>query len=310
MSVIKEAIQKAKEVRAASLRHARKSLNENLNDVVAADGDLDNDEYPGEDYVDSEFEENTDTDTDVTDPVVDPVDGDDEPVHEDDDDMTDDDSDLDFEDIDVDDIVDDLESDNVTTDDDFGDEYEESYENMDTDEDDDFSDLDDVDVDEIFDEVETELNQEIKNESTYKNTIKNLYKELNKTNKKLVETSKAYKILKNELNEVSLMNQKLFHINKLFNNFALKREQKESIIDKFDLAESNKEVKFVYGSLVESLRMGGFRKSSNNISEGKNTRSEKTRVTTKLNEQREDTNKKGLFTEDVRGYFTEKLKTR
>jgi len=100
-------------------------------------------------------------------------------------------------------------------------------------------------------------------------------------NKKLkTENSKlnlGVEQLHRKLTETNLFNGKLMFTNKLLQNVDLTNEQKISVIESFDRAESLREVELIYKSLSESFKIAGV------LSEGKqpsNKRARSSRFTT------------------------------
>jgi len=71
----------------------------------------------------------------------------------------------------------------------------------------------------------------------------------------LEEAYSAIKTLRSELNEINLLNAKLLYTNKIFRNKSLTESQKVKVLTAFDKATSKKEVKFVYETLTESLKV-------------------------------------------------------
>jgi len=67
------------------------------------------------------------------------------------------------------------------------------------------------------------------------------------------EALETVEILKTELNEVNLLNSKLLYTNKIFKAKNLTEAQKIKVLTTFDKAESVKEVKLVYETLLEGL---------------------------------------------------------
>jgi len=61
--------------------------------------------------------------------------------------------------------------------------------------------------------------------------------------------------LRNELNEVNLLNAKLLYTNKIFRNKSLNETQKVKVLTAFDKASTKKEVELVYDTLLESLKV-------------------------------------------------------
>jgi len=67
------------------------------------------------------------------------------------------------------------------------------------------------------------------------------------------EMHETIETLKAELNEVNLLNSKLLYTNKIFKAKNLSEAQKVKVLTTFDKAESVKEVKLVYETLLEGL---------------------------------------------------------
>ena len=68
-----------------------------------------------------------------------------------------------------------------------------------------------------------------------------------------VEMEKTINELKNELNEVNLLNAKLLYTNKIFKAKNLTESEKVKVLNTFDKAETVKEVKLVFETLTESF---------------------------------------------------------
>lgn len=75
--------------------------------------------------------------------------------------------------------------------------------------------------------------------------------------KELQEYRSAVQYLRNQLNEVNLLNAKLLYTNKLFKQANLTNEQKLKVIEQFDLTKTIREAKLTYTNLSESLNFGG-----------------------------------------------------
>ena len=73
----------------------------------------------------------------------------------------------------------------------------------------------------------------------------------------LNEAMETVQYLRDQLNEVNLLNAKLLYTNKLFNQFNLDQKQKLKVVETFDLAKSIREVKLSYTILSESYSLGG-----------------------------------------------------
>ena len=69
----------------------------------------------------------------------------------------------------------------------------------------------------------------------------------------LQEALKAVKILRNQLQEVNLLNAKLLYVNKVFKSTNLSEGQKVNVIAAFDKAETVKEVKLVFETVSKNV---------------------------------------------------------
>ncbi len=95
-------------------------------------------------------------------------------------------------------------------------------------------------------EEEEEIDEKIEDEKV----AESLQAELN-------EAMSTVQYLRDQLNEVNLLNAKLLYTNKLFNSFNLDQKQKLKVVETFDLAKSIREVKLSYTILSESYSLGG-----------------------------------------------------
>ena len=71
------------------------------------------------------------------------------------------------------------------------------------------------------------------------------------------EAMKTVQILRNQINEVNLLNAKLLYTNKLFKQYSLNAEQKMKVVENFDLTTNVREVKLTYAIMAESFNLGG-----------------------------------------------------
>jgi hypothetical protein len=69
----------------------------------------------------------------------------------------------------------------------------------------------------------------------------------------LQEALKAVRILRNQLQEVNLLNAKLLYVNKVFKSSNLSEGQKVNVIAAFDKAETVKEVKLVFETVSKNV---------------------------------------------------------
>lgn len=85
-------------------------------------------------------------------------------------------------------------------------------------------------------------------------------KEEDRTNELESELNEAYKtikFLKGTINEVNLLNAKLLFANKVFRQYNLTTEQKVKIVESFDRTSSVREVKLVFATISESMKLTG-----------------------------------------------------
>jgi len=76
----------------------------------------------------------------------------------------------------------------------------------------------------------------------------------------LEEAYKVIKSLKSTINEVNLLNAKLLYTNKLFRSYDLTNEQKHKVVETLDRTQNVREVKLVFATLAESMKIGGTAK--------------------------------------------------
>ena len=112
------------------------------------------------------------------------------------------------------------------------------------------SDDEEIDLDEIlremgYGEEEEEVNEEEENN------------ELEEAKSQLEEAMSTIKSLKGTINEVNLLNAKLLYTNKLFRSYELTNEQKHKVVETLDRTSNVREVKLVFSTLAESLKIGG-----------------------------------------------------
>jgi hypothetical protein len=109
-------------------------------------------------------------------------------------------------------------------------------------------DEDEVSIDEIIKALKEEDGEEEVTETEEE--------EVNETAEEdLEEAYTVIKFLKSKINEVNLLNAKLLFSNKLFRNFAMNESQKMKVIENFDRASTIREVKLVFSTLAESLKV-------------------------------------------------------
>lgn len=123
-----------------------------------------------------------------------------------------------------------------------------------------------LDLDEILRAL-----SEIEEDSIVENEIDELRTENEALRNKLAEFEDAVVFMKDKLNEVNLLNAKLLYSNKLFRVYDLTNEQKKRVIETIDRTGTVREVKLVFTTLAESLKMSEHPKRKANttsITEG------------------------------------------
>jgi|TARA_R110001583_G_scaffold14755_4_gene61540 hypothetical protein len=109
---------------------------------------------------------------------------------------------------------------------------------------------DDVSIDEIIKALREEDEEEVtEGEESEEAEVTEAAEE------DLEEAYTVIKFLKSKINEVNLLNAKLLFSNKLFRNFAMNESQKMKVIENFDRASTIREVKLVFSTLAESLKV-------------------------------------------------------
>lgn len=116
--------------------------------------------------------------------------------------------------------------------------------------------------DEKEDSMEEELNieaiiRELEEEEAAEEEEKAAVAEAKALKSELAEAISVIKTLKSTINEINLLNAKLLYSNKLFRGYNLTNEQKSKVIDSFDRTGTIREVKLVYSTIAESMKMGG-----------------------------------------------------
>lgn len=84
------------------------------------------------------------------------------------------------------------------------------------------------------------------------------------------QRDEVIKTLSETINEVNLLNAKLLYANKLFKNHSMTNEQKTRVIETLDRTKSVREVKLVYTTLSEAVKLQSKKSSTvkKNITEG------------------------------------------
>lgn len=112
------------------------------------------------------------------------------------------------------------------------------------------SEEEDVDLAELLREIEEDTVMETTTTTTPTTTVD--------TTALTTELEAAHTVintLRSELNEINLLNAKLLYTNKIFKAKTLNEEQKVKVLSSFDKATTVKEVKLVYSTLNEGLKV-------------------------------------------------------
>jgi hypothetical protein len=116
---------------------------------------------------------------------------------------------------------------------------------------------DGIDLDEILREMGYGDDEEVSEEEE---NGEEMAAEMAEKEAELEEAYKVIKSLKKTINEVNLLNAKLLYTNKLFRSYDLTTEQKHKVVETLDRTGNVREVKLVFSTLAESLKMGGTSK--------------------------------------------------
>lgn len=134
----------------------------------------------------------------------------------------------------------------------------EEEEEMHEEEEEEMQEEEELDLDEILREMGYGDDEEVSEEEGEEEEKFEAYKE-----EKEAELDEAYKViksLKRTINEVNLLNAKLLYTNKLFRSYNLTNEQKHKVVETLDRTGNVREVKLVFSTLAESLKIGGTSK--------------------------------------------------
>jgi hypothetical protein len=130
-------------------------------------------------------------------------------------------------------------------------------EDLQTEEDENFD--DEIDLDEILREMGYGDDEE---EIYEEDAVETEVDDTSELEAELEEAYSTIKSLRKTINEVNLLNAKLLYTNKLFRGYNLTNEQKVKVVENLDRTSSVREVKLVYATLAESMKMGGTLKKA------------------------------------------------
>ena len=110
-----------------------------------------------------------------------------------------------------------------------------------------------INLDELLAEIAAEegmLDEEYEEEKHMKSKM-----EETELRSELAEAYNAIDVLRSELTEINMLNAKLLYTNKIFKSKNLSESQKVKVLSSFDKAVTVKEVKLVYETLNEGLKV-------------------------------------------------------
>lgn len=251
--LLKEAIADAKAVRETAIANAKLALEEaftpKIQSMLSAQiSEEDEEEFEDELETSDEMESDVE---DVVDDMEDAMDDADEMDEMDDMDSEDDEDGMELESI-IRELEAEMEDDTVEEEEEEDETFESLVRELESDEDDMYEEEDeDLDLDEIIRELSEEDEDDMYEEEEDNSELEEAYSTIAK--------------LKETLTEVNILNAKLLYSNKLFRNFNLSESQKIRVIENFDRAQTVREIKLVYSTLTESLKVNAGKK---NIAEG------------------------------------------
>ena len=103
------------------------------------------------------------------------------------------------------------------------------------------------------DEMDEDTSVQVNAESEGKGYNVNRVADLKEAKSDLSKAIATIETLKKELNEVNILNSKLLYVNKIFKSQNLTESQKVNVIAAFDKAETVKEVKLVFETVVDNI---------------------------------------------------------
>lgn len=142
---------------------------------------------------------------------------------------------------------------------------------------DDMSDDEEIDLDEMLneilaeEEIEEEVSEEVKEEVSEEvsEEVEEGSHDKDKMEEELKEALETINTLRQDLQEVNLLNSKLLYVNKVFKANNLTESQKANVIAAFDKAENVKEVKLVFETVSENVVSKQASKPARSVNESK-----------------------------------------
>jgi hypothetical protein len=135
--------------------------------------------------------------------------------------------------------------------------------------------VDEIDLDEMLNEIlaEEEIEEGSHNKEEMEEEISEEVEEgshdKDKMEEELKEALETINTLRQDLQEVNLLNSKLLYVNKVFKANNLTESQKANVIAAFDKAENVKEVKLVFETVSENVVSKQASKPARSVNESK-----------------------------------------
>ena len=117
------------------------------------------------------------------------------------------------------------------------------------------SDEEEVDLNELLQSINEDSEEEGEEESAKPDEEEETEEDESEVVAENKEFRKTIEFLREQLNEVNLLNAKLLYTNKLFKANGLNNAQKMKVIEAFDLTKSIREVKITYAAMTEALNL-------------------------------------------------------
>jgi len=111
--------------------------------------------------------------------------------------------------------------------------------------------IDEIDLEELLAELDSL--DEVKDEEELDEIKRKDDKKKKEDEKEMKEALATIETLRNELNEVNLLNAKLLYVNKIFKAKNLNESQKLKVIAQFDKATTAKEAKTIFESMNSAI---------------------------------------------------------
>lgn len=118
-------------------------------------------------------------------------------------------------------------------------------------------------ADPLGEDTEFDVSGVLSEEEDEGNQLSELRQQNKKLRKERDKARKAAKILREKVRSSKLLNKKLVYTNKLFNNLSLNSKQRQTVVESFEEAETEREVELTFSNLADTLQEqeGGAQRS-------------------------------------------------